>query len=316
MADSNERILTFPRRILDEISKVVIGKEETKEALLIALIAGGHVLIEGHPGTAKTTLAQAFARAIGGKFKRVQLTPDMMPADITGFYLYSAQGSQRFVEGPLFSNLVLADELNRTTPRTQSALLEAMAEGQVSIEGETRLLPRPFMLVATQVEAGGEGTYPLTDVQLDRFLLRTTSRMPTREEERTMITAIDKIDGAVLSRVVDLAEVEQVILAARKIHVAGPVTDYILDLIGRLRQDPDIAQVPGPRGTIALHKCARARALLEGRDFVIPDDVKRLASPVLGHRLRVKSEAEMEGVTPEMVVTRVLEQVAVPKVNA
>ncbi|MDO8715222.1 MAG: AAA family ATPase, partial [Dehalococcoidales bacterium] len=203
MNEKNEPIYQLPRKIMEEVSKVIIGKEGLKEALLIALIAGGHILIEGSPGTAKSRLAGAFARAIGGTFKRIQLTPDMMPADITGFYMYNTEGAPRFIAGPLHSNVVLADELNRTTPRTQSALLEAMGEGQVSIEGVTHRLPRPFMVIATQVSAGAEGTYALTDVQVDRFLLRALSRYPERDEERQVVSQIDYLEEHSLDPVVD-----------------------------------------------------------------------------------------------------------------
>jgi len=306
----------LPGKILDEISKAIIGKDEVKEALLVALIADGHVLIEGMPGTAKSRLAHAFATAIGGTFKRIQLTPDMMPADITGFYIYGREGPPRFMPGPIFSNVVLADELNRTTPRTQSALLEAMGEGQVSIEGETHRLPKPFIVVATQVGAGAEGTYPLTDVQVDRFLLRAVSRYPEREEERQVVSHIDYLDEPVLNPVVNEEQVEALQKLAREVHVAHTVLEYILDVVDTIRHDPDVSQGPSPRGSIGLFKGCRARALLEGRDYVIPDDVKHLARLALGHRLHVKPEAEMEGVSADLVVQRALSAVIVPKIEA
>ena len=316
MDGNSSEMYQLPRKILEEVSKVIIGKEELKEALLVALIAGGHVLIEGVPGTAKTKLGHAFAVAIGGKFKRLQLTPDTLPADITGFYLYGPSGEARFIQGPIFSNVVLADELNRTTPRTQSALLEAMGEYRVSIEGVTYQLARPFMVIATQVGFGAEGTYPLTNVQSDRFLLRALSRYPSREEEKNVVSHIDYLDETSLSQVIDGARIEELQRLAKGVHVAESILDYIMDIIETLRRDPDVAEGPSPRGSIALFKCARARALLEERDFVIPDDVKRYALPGLSHRIRTKPEAEMEGISPELVVERVLSQVAVPKVEA
>ena len=315
MNKSNQSINPLPKRILDEVSKAIIGKDEIKEALLVSLIAGGHVLIEGLPGTAKTRLGWAFATAIGGVFKRIQLTPDMLPADITGFYIYANEGTPRFFAGPLFSNVVLADELNRTTPRTQSALLEAMGEGQVSIEGTTHRLPRPFMVIATQVGAGAEGTYPLTDVQVDRFLLRVASGYPDRDEERQVVSRIDYLDEPSLTTVVDGQQLEEMQRQARQVHVAGVVLEYILDVVDALRRDPDLSQGPSPRGSISLFKCCRARALIEGRDYVLPDDVKRMARLTLSHRLRVKPEAEMEGVRSELIVERALSTVPVPKVE-
>ena len=193
MVDIN-KVADIYNRVMGEVSKVVIGKDNIKEGLMLALLAGGHVLIEGFPGTAKTKLARSFVEVIGGHFQRIQFTPDMMPADITGFYIYSPNGDSRFVEGPIFANIILADELNRTTPRTQAALLEAMQEHQVTIETETRPLQDPFMVIATQVETGGEGTYPLTDVQVDRFLLRISSVYASKEEEKRIISNIDQID--------------------------------------------------------------------------------------------------------------------------
>ncbi|MEK7778057.1 MAG: MoxR family ATPase, partial [Chloroflexota bacterium] len=309
-----EPIYQLPRKILGEVSKAIIGKEGLKEALLIALIAGGHILIEGLPGTAKSKLAKSFACAIGGTFKRIQLTPDMMPTDITGFYMYNTEGSARFIPGPLLSNVVLADELNRTTPRTQSALLEAMGEGQVSIEGVTHRLPHPFMVIATQVSASAEGTYPLTDVQVDRFLLRALSHYPERDEERQVVSRIDYLDEPVLNPVVDGGQIEAIQLLARQVFVAEAVLEYMLDVTTALRHDPDVSFGPSPRGSISLYKCCRARALLEGRDYVIPDDVKYLAEPALSHRVHIKPEAEMEGVNASLVVGRALSHVAVPKI--
>lgn len=315
MSVNADGIHQVPARIIEEVSRVIIGKQELKEALLVALLAGGHVLIEGLPGTAKTKLAESFATAIGGKFKRVQLTPDMMPTDITGFYIYSNDGSSRFVPGPIFGNVVLADELNRTTPKTQSALLEAMGEGQVTIEGVTHELPRPFMVIATQLEAGAEGTYPLTDVQVDRFLVRDLSRYPTRDEEKLVLNRIDYLDQPSLSPVADALDIERLQKLTREVHVSGAVLEYMLDLVDALRRDPDISQGPGPRGSIALYKCCRARALLEARDFVIPDDVKHMGKLSLGHRLHIKAEAEMDGITPALVLEKALSQVAVPRIE-
>jgi MoxR-like ATPase len=300
--------------ILGEISKVVVGKEQIKEMLLVALIAGGHVLIEGPPGSAKTTLANSFARAIGGTFKRVQLTPDMMPSDVTGFYLYSTSGSSSFMPGPIFANIILADELNRTTPRTQAALLEAMQEHQVTIERETFRLEEPFMVIATQLQAGGEGTYPLTDVQVDRFMLRLVSDYPTLAEEEAVLSRIDTIDGHDIRAVTTTDAIRLVQAQARKIHVSAPVNKYIVAIVNSLRTDPDVAGGSSTRASIALFKCARVLAMFDGRDFVIPDDVKKLIYPALEHRIRVKTEAEMDDVTPRLILDRTMEKIPVPKI--
>jgi MoxR-like ATPase len=236
-----------------------------------------------------------------------------MPADITGFYMYSPTGSPAFVEGPIFANVVLADELNRTTPRTQSALIEAMQEYQVTIERKTYILERPFMVIATQVLSGAEGTYPLTDVQTDRFLIRLLSSYPSPSDERQVLTNIDRIDEPEVEVVTTINELKHVQGLAKEVHVAEDVVEYIVSIIDTLRKDPDVLSGPSTRSSISLFKCARVLALFAGRDYVIPDDVKHLAFPVIEHRLRVKPEAEMEEVTPKMILERTLEKVAVPK---
>ena len=312
---NSEKVTDLYEKVLNEVSQVIIGKDEIKETLMLALIAGGHVLIEGLPGTAKTKLAKTFAQVIGGEFKRIQLTPDMMPADITGFYIYSPDGKSKFVKGPLFANIILADELNRTTPRTQSALIEAMEESQVTVERETYILPKPFMVIATQEESGGEGTYPLTNVQVDRFLLRVPSQYSSKEEEKQVITNIDKIDNPDISSVLSLDEIEDLRNVAMKVQVSPAIVEYAATLVHSLRSDPDVLIAPGPRAGISLYKCSRALALLDGRDFVIPDDIKNLAFRVIGHRIRVRPEAEMDDITPRMILERMLEQVPVPKLE-
>jgi MoxR-like ATPase len=303
------------QKIMNEISKAVVGKEEIKEALLVALLAGGHVLIEGLPGTAKTTLSKSFAEVIGGSFKRIQFTPDMMPSDITGFYMYSTDGAATFVDGPIFANIVLADELNRTTPRTQSAMIEAMQEHQVTIEKKTYPLPKPFMVIATQVLSGGEGTYSLTDVQVDRFLLRVWSPYPTREEEKEVISNIDRIDTPDIKVAATLEEIGEIQAMARQVYVSPDISEYIISLITGLRSDPDVLSGPSTRSGIALYKCARVLALFDNRDYVIPDDIKHLTVPAMEHRLRVKVEAEMDDITPAMVLQRTLEKIPVPKLE-
>jgi MoxR-like ATPase len=301
------------KKIIDEVSRIVVGKDEIKEALLIALVAGGHLLIEGPPGTGKTAISKTFAEVIGGTFKRIQFTPDMMPVDITGFYIYSTDGKSSFVDGPIFANIVLADELNRTTPRTQSALLEAMQERQVTIERKTFELTPPFMVIATQVRAGGEGTFHLTDVQIDRFLLHISSRYPTKEEEKQVIGNIDNIETPNLQVVTSIDEVKEIQELAKKVVVVPEIADYIVSIIQGLRTDPDVVYGPSPRGGIALYKCARVEALFDGRDYVIPDDVKRLAQATLEHRFQIKPESEIDGITAQMILDRTMEKIPVPK---
>lgn len=312
---ANNKIADLYERILKELAKVVIGKDEIKEALMLALFAGGHVLIEGLPGTAKTTLAGSFAKTIGGGFKRIQFTPDMMPADITGFYMYSPTDEPRFIEGPIFANVVLADELNRTTPRTQSALLEAMQEYQVTIERKTYPLEKPFMVIATQVETGAEGTYPLTDVQMDRFLLRLKSSYSTKEEEKQILSSIDRIDEPDIHALVSPDEIRALQKEVKAVHVSPDIVEYASSIVAFLRADPDVRSGPSIRASIALYKCSRVLALLDGRDFVIPDDIKHLVTATTEHRIIVRAEAEMDEVTPEIILKRALEQVPVPKLE-
>jgi MoxR-like ATPase len=314
LAKNVKGLAGVPGKILEEVSKVVVGKDEIKEMLLVALLSEGHVLIEGLPGTAKTLLAKTFSQVIGGEFKRIQFTPDMLPADVTGFYLYTPDGNSRFMEGPLFANVVLSDELNRTTPRTQSALIEAMQERQVTVEGKTRLLPRPFMIIASQLPYGSEGTYPLTEVQADRFMVRVWSDYLSKEEEEQVIANLDYIEEPNVKVVASLEEIVEIQGVVKKVHVSDQVRDYMVSLVRFARQDPDIVMGPSTRASVSLYKGSRAFAFLQGRDYVLPDDVKKLAPSVLIHRIRVKPEAEMEGVTPKTVVERVLKEVQVPKI--
>ena len=307
--------LGIVNRIRRELDEIVVGKGDLKEALLIALIAGGHVLIEGMTGTGKTLLARSFAKVIGGEFKRIQFTADMLPSDITGFYMYRLDGTSKFVKGPIFANIVLADELNRSTPRTQAALIESMQEGRVSIEVVTYDLPRPFMVVASQLPYGYEGTYPLTEVQLDRFMFRVWSDYPERDEEAEVLRKIDYIDEFKVETVSNPEEILKLQDLSRHIYVSEGIVDYILEMVSRLRMNPDVLHGPSPRASISIYKGARSLALLEGREFVIPDDVKRIAPMALVHRIKLRAEAELEGIKIADLLDEVLKETPVPKVE-
>ncbi len=299
--------------IVNEVSKVIIGKADIKELLLAALLSQGHVLIEGLPGTAKTTIARTFAHAIGGEFKRVQGTPDMLPSDILGFNFYRTDGSSTFIPGPIFTNVLLADELNRTTPRTQAALLEAMQEQQVTIERETYTLKNPFIVIASQIPYGSPGTSPLSDVQKDRFMLRIWSATSSMEEEDIILQNIDAISEPNISAVITPDEIVRLQQDVKNVHIADSVRHYILEIADRLRNHQDIQIGPSTRAAIVLFKGSRALAFIQGRDFVIPDDVKRLLIPALSHRLQISAEAEMENISPESIINEVSTEVPVPK---
>ena len=301
--------------IIAEVSRVVIGKDDIKELLLVALLSRGHVLIEGLPGTAKTTTARTFAHAIGGKFKRVQGTPDMLPADILGFYLYRPDGSATFMPGPIFANILLADELNRTSPRTQAALLEGMQEQQVTIERETHILDQPFIVIASQIPYGGPGTSPLSEVQTDRFMFRVWSSISSLEEEDRVLKDIDAISEPQVSAVTTPDDIIQLQQEVKKVHVADSIRRYILDIINSLRNHQDIRLGPSTRAGIALVTGARALAFVQERDFVIPDDVKSLLLPALSHRVQVSAEAEMEEISPDSIINEIANEVTVPKID-
>ena len=301
--------------ILAEVSKVVIGKDDIKELLLVALLSKGHVLIEGTPGTAKTTTARTFARTIGGEFKRVQGTPDMLPSDILGFFLYRTDGSSALIPGPIFANVLLADELNRTTPRTQAALLEAMQECQVTIERETHPLEQPFIVIGSQIPFGGPGTSPLSDVQKDRFMFRIWSGILNKEEEDLVLKNIDAISEPDISAVTTPQEIIRFQQEVKKVYVSDGIRRYILEIIDRLRNHQDIQVGPSPRAGIALLTGSRSLAFIHGREFVIPDDVKALIIPTLCHRLQMIAEAEMEDISPESIIKEVSSVVPVPKMD-
>lgn len=302
------------RQIIDEVSRYVVGMEDVIALMLIAMLTEGHILIEGPAGTGKTHLAKVFASTIGGSFSRIQMTPDLLPADIIGTIYYDiASRTWQLKRGPIFANVILADELNRATPKAQAALLEAMQEMQVSIEGKTYELPRPFLLIATQIPYGGEGTYPLTDVQRDRFAYSVEVSYPSREQELAIISSIDFIEKPRVSQVVSASELVKLIESVVRVKVSERVKNYILDIVARVRSFDEVSSGPGPRASIWLLKGSRALAFLESRDYVIPDDVKKLAYHVLPHRIKVKLEYQADNISPLSIVEKALKEVEVPK---
>ena len=280
------RAVSIASRVVKEVSKVVVGRERELKLILSALIAEGHVLIEGVPGIGKTTLAKALASTMGLSFRRIQFTPDLLPSDILGTVYYDAGESQfKFKRGPIFANLVLADEINRASPRTQSAFLEAMQERQVTIEGRTYKLDRPFFVIATMNPIEVEGVYPLPEAQMDRFSMLITMGYPEEDEEIFIVERIDEIDKWPVSTVVESEDILWLIEAARRVKVAKPLLKYIVSIVRSTRSHPRVKLGASPRASIALMKLSRAYALISGRDYVIPDDVKTVAQPVLRHRI-------------------------------
>ncbi|PXY32486.1 AAA family ATPase [Prauserella muralis] len=303
-----------------EVGKVIVGNDAAVTGLIIALLCRGHVLVEGVPGVAKTLLVRTLAAALDLRTARVQFTPDLMPGDVTGSLVYDPHSAEfSFREGPVFTNLLLADEINRTPPKTQSALLEAMEERQVSVEGAPRPLPEPFVVIATQNPVEYEGTYPLPEAQLDRFLLKLTMPAPSREDEIAVLTrhasGFDPRDlgAAGVRPVADATDLEAARQAVRSVTVGGEVTGYVVDLCRATRDSPAVRLGVSPRGATALLSVARAWAWLSGRAYVTPDDVKTLARPALRHRIELRPEAELEGATPEGLLDRLLASVPVPR---
>jgi MoxR-like ATPase len=306
-------------QILDEVERAVVGKRDALELVLLGILADGHVLIEDFPGLAKTLAARAFAQVTSIGFTRVQFTPDLMPSDVTGSSIYNQrEGDFEFRPGPIFTNLLLADEINRAPPKTQAALLEAMQERQVTIEGTTHLLAPPFLVLATQNPIEYEGTYPLPEAQLDRFMLRIGVGYPEREDEwevleRRLARGTDEVE---LEPVVGRDELIEMQRAIEQVHVDRSVGLYMVDLVAATRDAAGVQVGASPRGSLALLKLSRCRAALAGRDFVIPEDVKAVAVPALAHRLSLRPELWVQRLRPEDLVLELLDRVPTPKAEA
>ena len=315
-----DEVQSLGKAIREEIGKAVVGQETTVELLLVALFAGGHILLEGPPGTAKTLLAHSFAQAIGLDFGRIQFTPDLMPADIIGANLFNFQTSSfTLTRGPIFTELLLADEINRTPPKTQAALLEAMQERQVTIDGQSHELGDRFMVVATQNPIEQQGVYPLPEAQLDRFLFKQTVDYPSVEEERKIIATHGAKKEAMepaawgVERRADAAQIESAMNAVGEVRVVEEVVDYIAALVRNTRENADLESGASPRAGAMLAGAARARAAIDGRDFVIPDDVKLLAPALLRHRVILSPAAEINGRKVEEIVGAIIEAIEAPR---
>jgi MoxR-like ATPase len=301
--------------ILDEVERAIVGKRDALELILLAVLCDGHVLLEDYPGLAKTLIARSFAYASSLRFSRIQFTPDLMPSDVTGSSIFDQRRAEfEFVPGPIFTNILLADEINRAPPKTQAALLEAMQERQVTSEGETRELASPFIVLATQNPIEYEGTYPLPEAQLDRFLIRARIGYPAREHEIEMLDrrlrrGEDEIE---LSRVVDAPTLVDMQRALEQVHVSDAIEGYIVDVVSATRTSRQLAVGASPRGSLALLKLSRAKAALAGRDFVVPEDVKAVAVPALAHRLTLRPELWVQRVRGEDIVVEALESVPTP----
>ncbi len=301
-------------KIIDNISQVIVGKQEPIKFMLVALLADGHILLEDVPGVGKTVLARSLAASIGGAYNRIQFTPDLLPSDITGFNIYVQHESRfDFRQGPVMANVLLADEINRTVPRTQSSLLESMEERQVTVDGETYPLPRPFFVIATQNPVELEGTFPLPEAQLDRFLLKIDMGYPDQKEEMEILKRFQKDDPlSSLKSVVSPTEIHNLQQARKKIVVSNAVREYITTIVQATRNHEMIKFGASPRGSMSLMRSAQALAAMEGRAYTLPDDVKELIRPVLSHRLILNENEQLRGEKPDNILTEIIKQTPVP----
>jgi len=306
-------VRSMQTQILDEASRFVVGKREILKNLLVALLAGGHVILEGVPGLAKTHIAKTFASMLGCEFRRIQFTPDLLPVDITGGFVVDQKTSEFKVrKGPIFSNIVLIDEINRGTPKTQSGTIEVMQERQVTIEGQTFRLQEPFMVIATMNPVDLEGVYPLTEVQLDRFMFRLSLDYPTADEERELVDRLSEIETLNVGKVASAENVRKLSSYVEKVYVNDDVKTYMVDLVRQTRDLKELKLGGSPRALIHLYKACKAKALVEGRDYVIPDDVKHLIEPVVTHRMWLSRESEIEGLKISDVVQKMVDGTPIP----
>ena len=301
-------------RVVDNVEKVIIGKTDEIQLILFALLCEGHILIEDVPGVGKTMLARAIARSIGCSFRRIQFTPDMLPSDVTGVSVFNQKtGEFEFRPGPIMAQIVLTDEINRATPKTQSALLEAMEERQITVDGVTYPMARPFLVLATQNPIEYEGTFPLPEAQVDRFMMRISLGYPTPKDEMAMLDMQREVHPIeTIGQVIEVNELLAAQEAVKKIYVDDLIKEYIISLVTATRQHPDVYLGASPRASLALYKTSRARAAVLGRDYVIPDDIKALAEPTLAHRLIISPSARIKNVDPRAVVEETLGSVPVP----
>jgi len=317
MKDVNA-VSKLSKQIIAEVERAIVGKHDLLEMVMAAALAGGHILLEDYPGLGKTLIARSFASVVGLDFKRIQFTPDLLPGDITGGYVYN-RASNKFElrKGPVFANIILADEINRASPKTQSALLEAMQEGQVTLEGESMRLPEPFLVLATQNPIEYEGTFPLPEAQLDRFMLKLTVGYPSEDQEQEILHRRHKrrVDEITLSKIASAEQLLKMRAAIESVHVDADLEGYIASLVHATRNDRRVAVGASPRGSLAFLKLARAHAALNDRDYIVPDDIKHFANPVLSHRIILQPEYWMSHQVTGEVIRDVLEKTPVPVIN-